>query len=152
MESAVFKALMLPIALLALGGVNHASASPCAAGYTMAAVTATGFSCTIGDVTFSNFNALFTPSGGAGIPDGTTDTISISEVFSGDDPNGTTATGGSPIYTVIVDYTAGNSVVENQTETSVVQYLVTDTSLSAGTAIRSTPPSPVRPSTLAPAT
>jgi len=115
MKLTVLKALSLPVALLALGGVNQASAVTCAASYTMAAVTATGFSCTLGALTFSNFDALYGTSGGASTPNETSAiTVDISEATSGSDPFGTTASAGSPIYSVITDYTAGNSVAEHQ--------------------------------------
>jgi hypothetical protein len=134
MKSTVLKALLLPIAFLALGAFSHASAATCAASYTMTAVEAGSFSCTIGDLTFSNFAALYGTSGGATTPDPTLDvTVNFAEMTTGSDPFGTPASSSDPIYTVITDYTGDNSVVENQTLTGVVQYLVTDP--AAGTAI-----------------
>src|SRR6202021_2514057 len=56
MKLTILKALMLPIALLTLGGINQASAATCAASYTMTAVTSGSFSCTIGNLEFSNFD------------------------------------------------------------------------------------------------
>jgi hypothetical protein len=129
MKLTVIKALLLPLALLALGGTNHASAAPaCLASYTMATVIAGGFSCTIGDLTFSNFAAAYTPGGGAIAPDPALDvTVNFAEMSSGSDPNGTPATAGSPIISVITDYTGDNSVDEFETLGGVVQYVVTDT-------------------------
>lgn len=129
MKSTVLKALLLPLSLLALGGINYASAATaCAASYTMAAVTAGGFSCTIGDLTFSNFAAAYTPGGGAIAPDPALDvTVNFAEMSSGSDPDGTPATAGSPIISVITDYTGDNSVDEFETLGGVVQYVVTDT-------------------------
>jgi hypothetical protein len=136
MKSTVLKALLLPIAFLALGGFSHASAATCAASYTMTAVTAAGFSCTIGDLTFSNFAADYTASGGATAPDPTSDvTVNFAEMFTGSDPFGTAASGISPIYTVIADYSGDNSVAESQTLGAIVQYLVTDTGPAATSVI-----------------
>jgi hypothetical protein len=136
MKSTVLKALLLPVALLALGGANHASASPCLASFSMTAVMAGGFSCTLGDLTFSNFAAVYTASGGATAPDPTADvSVNFAEMMIGTDPFGTAASSGSPIYSVITDYTGNNSVAESQGLTGVVQYLVTDTALAAGTSI-----------------
>jgi hypothetical protein len=127
-------ALLLPIALLALGSVNDASAATCNASYTMTAVTAAGFSCTLGALTFSSFAALYIASGGAATPNETSAiTVNISEATTGSDPFGTAASSSSPIYSVITNYTAGNTVGELQGLTGVVQYLVTD--VTAGTAI-----------------
>jgi len=106
MKITILKALMLPIALLALGGINQASAATCAASYTMTAVTATGFSCTVGDLTFSNFDYKYD----AGIDTGCTSDCTAPS---------------TPNPTVITDYSSGNTVNEFQNETGVVQYLVT---------------------------
>src|ERR1700684_3064496 len=115
MKLTVLNAFLLPIALLALGGVNYASGATCAASYTMAAVTAAGFNCTLGDLTFSNFDALYGTSGGAATPDETSAiTVDISEAMGGSDPFGTAASSDSPIYSVMTDYTAGNAVSEFQ--------------------------------------
>jgi hypothetical protein len=138
MKLTILKALLMPIALLALGGINQASAGTCAAtSYTMTAVTTGGFSCTIGDLTFSNFDYVYE----AGIDTGCTGsctapsdpnpttgiTVNFAEMTSGSDPYGTAASAGTPIISVITDYSNGNSVNEFQNETGVVQYLVTDT-------------------------
>jgi hypothetical protein len=133
MKSTVLKALLLPIAFLALGGFSHASAAPaCLASYTMTAVTAGTFSCTIGDLTFSNFAAAYTPTGGVVAPDPTLDvSVNFAVMTSGPDPFGTVASGADPIYTVITDYTGDNSVAESQTLEGVVQYMVTDTGPAA---------------------
>jgi hypothetical protein len=139
MKLTILKALMLPIALLALGGINQASAGTCAASYTMTAATTGSFSCTIGDLTFSNFDYMYT-SGldtgctsnctSPGTPDPTSAiTLNFAVSTSGSDPFGTSATAGNPIYSVITDYSAGNSVNEYQNEAGVVQYLVTDAGL-----------------------
>jgi hypothetical protein len=136
MKLTVLKALLLPIACLALGGINHASAATCNASYTMTAVTAGAFSCTIGDLTFSNFAASYVPGGGAGTPDPTADiTVNFAESSSVTDPFGVAATDINPIYSVITDYTAGNSVGDNQTLAGVVTYSVTDTAIIPGTSI-----------------
>ena len=73
MKFTILKALLLPIALLALGSINHASAATCNSSYTMAAVTTPGFSCTFNFLTFSNFNylpsvSLMSGCGGVGEP------------------------------------------------------------------------------------
>jgi hypothetical protein len=135
MGRTILKALMLPFALVALSGVNLASAATCAASYTLTAVTAAGFSCTVGALTFSSFEDVYTATGpAASSPAPTTDvTVSFAEATSGSDPFGTAATGSNPIYSVITTYTGGNAVVEFQSKTGVVQYLVTDA--TAGTAI-----------------
>jgi hypothetical protein len=140
MKSTILKALLLPIGLLALGTVNHASAATCNASYTLAAVSSPGFSCSVGFLTFSNFNAQFSVSiitgcGGVGeptcptdpaVPDPVSDiTVRFSTLTSGADLFGTAASPTSPITQVITDYSAGNTVNEFQSETGVVQYLVT---------------------------
>jgi hypothetical protein len=133
MRRSLLKALLLPLALLASAGINQAMAATCATSYTMTAVTAAGFSCTLGALTFSNFEDIYTGTG-ASTPDPTANiTVSFAEAMSGADPFGTAATVISPIYSVITGYTGGNSTGEFQSETGVVQYLVTDG--AAGTAI-----------------
>jgi hypothetical protein len=136
MKVTILKALMLPIALLALGGINQASASVCAASYTMAAVSVAGFSCTLDLLTFSNFDVTYQTGNDAGCgshctapstPNSTSDiTVNFAEETSGSDPYLTAAAVNMPIFSVIVDYSAGNAVTEFQNETSVVQFLVTD--------------------------
>jgi hypothetical protein len=136
MKTTILKALLLPIAILALGGMNLASASGCAASYTMTAVSTPGFSCTIGDLTFSNFDYKYQAGIDTGCasgctapstPNPTSDiTVNFAESTSGTDPFGVVATAANPIYSVITDYSAGNAVNEYQSETGVVQYLVTD--------------------------
>jgi hypothetical protein len=137
MKITILKALMLPIALLALGGINQASAATCAASYTMTAVTAADFSCTIGNLEFSNFDVQYQAGYDTGCaasctapstPNPTTEiSVNFAEQTSGSDPAGyATATPSNPIYSVITDYSAGVSVNEFQNETGVVQYLVTD--------------------------
>jgi hypothetical protein len=126
---------MLPIALLALGGINQASAGTCAASYTMTAVSASTFSCTIGNLTFSNFDYKYDSGHDTGCSSGcsqvttpspdTDITVNFAETTTGTDPYGTTATAAMPIYSVITDYSAGNSVNEIENMTGVVQYLVT---------------------------
>ncbi len=137
MKITILKALMLPIALLALGCINQASADTCAASYSMTTVTTGGFSCTIGNLTFSNFDYKYDAGIDTGCisdctapstPNPTSDiTVNFAEATSGSDPYGTTATTDMPIYSVIADYSAGNAVNEFQNETGVVQYLVTAT-------------------------
>jgi hypothetical protein len=140
MKSTILKALLLPIGLLALGTVNHLSAAACNSSYTLAAVSSAGFSCSMGYLTFSNFNYQYLvgvttgcgttgepacPPEGA-VPDPTLDvTVSFSTLTSGSDLFGTAASPGSPITQVITDYSAGATVNEFQTEMGVVQYLVT---------------------------
>jgi hypothetical protein len=136
MKSTILKALLVPIALLALGGINQASAGTCAStSYTMTTITTGGFSCTIGNLTFSNFDYKYE----AGIDTGCTGTcsapsdpnpttgitVNFAETTSGSDPYGTAATVGAPIVSVITDYSSGTTVGEYQNETGVVQYLVT---------------------------
>jgi hypothetical protein len=134
MKLTVLKALLLPIAFLALGGFNQVSATTCAASYTMTAVTTPGFSCTIGDLTFSNFAAVYSASAGVTPPDPATDvTVNFAEMTTGADPFGTVASGSSPIYAVVTDYSGDNTADELQSETGVVQYVVTDPTL--GTAL-----------------
>jgi hypothetical protein len=141
MKSTILKALLVPIALLALGGINQASAGTCAStSYTMTAVTTSGFSCTIGNLTFSNFDYVYeagTDTGCTGACTNPSDpnptngiTVNFAETTSGSDPNGTAATNYSPIISVITDYSSGNSVNEYQFETGVVQYMVTDSGLA----------------------
>jgi hypothetical protein len=135
MKLTVLKALLLPIAFLALGGIDQASAATCNASYTMTAVITSGFSCTIGDLTFSNFNALYGGTG-ATAPNPASDvTVNFAEMTSGTDPFGTAASGATPIYSVIADYTGDNSVGELQSLNGVVQYMVTDTAIALGTSI-----------------
>jgi hypothetical protein len=135
MKLTVLKALLLPIAFLALGGINHASASPCLASYSMTAVMAGGFNCTLGDLTFSGFNSLYL-NVGATPPDPSSDvTVNFVEMTSGTDPLGTAASSISPIYSVITEYTGDNSVGEGQSLSGVVQYMVTDTAIAPGTSI-----------------
>lgn len=140
MKVTVLKALLLPIALLALGSINHASAATCNSSYTMAAVTTPGFSCTFNFLTFSNFNylpsvSLMSGCGGVGepacppettLPDPALDiTVNFSTMTGGSDGFGTLASPANPITQVITDFSAGNSVNEFQNEMGVVQYLVT---------------------------
>jgi hypothetical protein len=138
MKLTILKALLIPIALLSLGGINQASAGTCATtSYTMTAVTTGSFSCTIGNLTFSNFDYVYEAGIEAGCtgsctapsdPNPTTGiTVNFAEMTSGPYPLGTVASVGSPIISVITDYSSGNTVNEFQNETGVVQYLVTDT-------------------------
>jgi hypothetical protein len=140
MKITILKALLLPIALLALGGINQASAGTCAASYTLTAASTSGFSCSIGNLTFSNFDYVYE----AGIDTGCTGsctnpsdpnpttgvTVNFAETTSGSDPFGTVATASTPIISVITDYSSGNTVNEFQNETGVVQYLVSATGSS----------------------
>ncbi|MGA3236984.1 MAG: PEP-CTERM sorting domain-containing protein [Bryobacteraceae bacterium] len=140
MKLTILKALLVPIALLALGGINQASATTCAASYTMTAVSTPGFSCTEGNLTFSNFDYVYEAGIEAGCttgpcsapsdPNPTTGiTVNFAEATSGSDPYGSAATAAAPIISVITDYSGGNSVSEYQTESGIVQYLVTDSGL-----------------------
>jgi hypothetical protein len=136
MKLTILKALLVPMALLALGGINQASAGTCGAtSYSMTTVTSGGFSCTVGNLTFSNFDYVYEAGLDTGCtgsctapsdPNPTTGiTVNFGETTSVSDPFGTTATAGAPIISVITDYSSGNSVNEFQNETGVVQYLVT---------------------------
>lgn len=137
MKFTLLKALMLPLALLALGSVHNASAATCSTTYTLTAVTAIDFSCTIGNLTFSNFDYTFqagvdTGCTGSCTPAGTPDpTANISVDFdllnSGSDPYGTGASSTNPIIQVITTYSGGTTVNEFQNESGIVQYLVTAT-------------------------
>jgi hypothetical protein len=137
MKFTLLKALMLPLALLALGSVHNASAATCLTTYTMTAVSASSFSCTIGNLTFSNFDPSFQPGidGGctgpctpAGIPDPTANiSVNFDMITSGSDPYGTGASSTNPIIEVITAYTGGTTVNEFQNESGIVQYLVTAT-------------------------
>jgi PEP-CTERM motif len=140
MKSTILKALLLLTGLLAFGSIHHASAATCNGSYTLAAVSAPGFSCSAGFMTFSNFNSQFTADltsgcGGTGeptcpseapVPNAVSDImVTFNTLTSGADPFGTVASPGSPITQVIWDYSAGNSVNEFQTEMGVIQYMVT---------------------------
>ena len=137
MKFTLLNALMLPLALLALGSVHNASAATCSTTYTLTAVTAIDFSCTIGNLTFSNFDYTFqagvdTGCTGSCTPAGTPDpTANISVDFdllnSGSDPYGTGASSTNPIIQVITTYSGGTTVNEFQNESGIVQYLVTAT-------------------------
>jgi hypothetical protein len=137
MKFTLLKALMLPVALLALGSVHNASAATCSTTYTMTAASASNFSCTIGNLTFSNFDYTYqagvdtgctgscTP---AGTPDPTADiTVNFATMNSGSDPYGTGASDTNPIIQVITTYSGGTTVNEFQNESGIVQYLVTVT-------------------------
>jgi hypothetical protein len=103
----------------------------------MTAVTTGSFSCTVGNLQFSNFDYSYvagmdTGCTGSctapGTPNPTSDiTVNFAELTSGSDPAGyAVASASNPIYSVITDYSAGTAVNEFQYETGVVQYLVTD--------------------------
>jgi hypothetical protein len=135
MKLTILKALLVPIALLALGSINQASAGICGSTiYTMTQVTTAGFSCTVDNLTFSNFDYVYEAGLDTGCtgsctapsdPNPTTGvTVNFAEATSGSDPFGTAATAGTPIISVITDYSAGNTVNEFQNETGIVQYLV----------------------------
>jgi hypothetical protein len=135
MKFTLLKALMLPLALLALGSVHNASAATCSTTYTMTAVSASSFSCTIGNLTFSNFDPAFQPGidagctgpcTAAGIPDPTANiSVNFDMITSGSDPFGTGASDINPIIQVITAYSGGTTVNEFQNESGIVQYLVT---------------------------
>jgi len=132
----LFTKLCIPAALLALAAVN-ASASTCVSDNLNDFVTNVG-SCTIGDLTFSNFFFNYTAGVNTGSPLGllspatpNTNTqviLSWNEITDGvsSDPNGTVGTAGSPVYQFITDYSGGNSVNEFQNEHFFIQYSVTD--------------------------
>lgn len=133
----------LPIALLALAGGN-AFAATCGSSMTMLTVSQSGFSCTLGDLTFSNFYYNYTAGidtgapvdlGSAPTPNPNTDvTVNFTEITNGgSDTYGTAGTVSNPLYTVVVDYANNNTVAEYQNEHYFVSYLVTDN--AAGTNI-----------------
>jgi PEP-CTERM motif len=140
MKSTLLKALLLPIALLALGSINHASAATCDSSYTMAAITSPSFSCSLNFLMFSNFSyvpssGLTAGCGGAGdpacppvpvLPNPIMDiAVHFDVLTSGEDEFTTLASTSSPITQLIVDYSAGNSVNEFQTEMGILRYMVT---------------------------
>jgi hypothetical protein len=137
MKFTLLKALMLPVALLAFGSLHNASATTCSATNTLTAVTASSFSCTIGNLTFSNFDYTYGTSidtgctgacTQAGTPDPTADvSVNFDMMTSGSDPYGTGASSASPIIQVITAYSGGTTVSEFQSEIGIVQYLVTVT-------------------------
>jgi hypothetical protein len=137
MKYSLLKALMIPLALLALGSVHNASAATCSTTYTMTAVSASNFSCTIGNLTFSNFDYTYqagvdTGCAGSCTPAGTPDptaniTVNFDMITGGSDPWGTGASGTNPIIQVITAYSGGTTVNEFQNESGIVQYLVTAT-------------------------
>jgi hypothetical protein len=90
-----------------------------------------GGGCSIGDLTFSDFVYQFTPtSDSPATPDPSTDvTLDFDEITDNvtSDPFGTVGTSTTPLYQVIVNLTAGNTVAENQSERYILQYLVADT-------------------------
>lgn len=124
--------------MLALGAAaGHASAVTCDSlgGSSLSTIESTG-SCTIGDLTFSNFYSLFAsgvvPGSGASapsVPDPATDVaLSFTEITDGSsDTFGTVGTPVRPIYQVITSYLANSTVDQYQLESSFVQFLVTDT-------------------------
>jgi hypothetical protein len=134
----IVKAMLLPIALLALGCIHQASATTvCSGTFTMTQVTSNNFSCTTadGNLTFSNFDYQYTAGNVTGCtgnctapstPNPTSDiTVNFSVLTGGFDPYGTPASIYSPIYQVITDYSSNTTVNEYQTEMGIVQYLVT---------------------------
>jgi hypothetical protein len=135
MKFTLLKALMLPLALLALGSVHNASATTCSTTYTMTAVTASNFSCTIGNLTFSNFDYTYQAGvdtgctgscTAAGTPDPTANiSVDFDMINGGSDPYGTGASSTNPIIQVITTYSGGTTVNEFQNESGIVQYLVT---------------------------
>jgi hypothetical protein len=126
--------------VLAFGALN-ASATTCASisGSTLNTIVGAG-SCTIGDLTFSNFYFNFTSGVNTGAPNGVnspTDpnpssnvTLTFSEYTDGvtSDAWGSTGSLTTPLYELITNYSAGSdSVNEYQNEQYYISYLVTDT-------------------------
>jgi hypothetical protein len=128
--------LLIPGALLALASMN-ASAATCTslAGSSLTAYQTAG-SCTIGDLTFSNFQFDYSTTvseGAAVVPDPTSSTfitISMSNDPGVCDPNGTCGAPTSTLYQLITDFSAdggvtGSGSVEfNQSESLAIQYQV----------------------------
>jgi hypothetical protein len=140
MKISAFSKFCLPVALLAFLSIN-ASATTCASitGTTLNNFQQSVLSCTIGDLTFSNFAFNYTSGVDTGDPSGTGHinapsdpnpntnvTLNFTEITSGTDANGTTASSSDPIYELVTDYSAANSVNEFQNEHYFVSYSVTD--------------------------
>jgi len=135
MRFSMFTKLCIPAALMALASVN-ASATVCNASYSMLAVSQAGFSCTMGDVTFSNFLYNYTSGidtgapmdlGAPGDPSPTNQiTVNFAELTDGTttDSYGTVGTPSNPLFEVIIDYSGNNSVNEYQNEHYFVSYNV----------------------------
>jgi len=131
---------LVPGALLALASLN-ASAATCTslAGSSLTAYQTAG-SCTIGDLTFSNFQFEYSTNvsqGAAIVPDPTASTfITISSTNNpGDcDPNGTCGSASHTLYQLITDFSADDgvtgsaSVQFDQSENLAIQYQVAVTS------------------------
>lgn len=123
---------LLPAAFLTLA-ITPANAAPIScsslSGSSLSAIATNG-SCSIGDLVFSDFAFQFTPTADSpATPNPSTDvTVVFNELTDSvtPDPFGTVGTPTKPLYQVIVDFTGGNIVGENQSERYVLQYLVTN--------------------------
>lgn len=98
-------------------------------GQSLASIAMTG-SCSIGDLTYSDFVYQFTPTADSpATPSPSTD-ISVDFMEITDnltaDPFGTVGTATNPLYQVIFNFSGGNVVGANQAERYIIQYLVTD--------------------------
>jgi hypothetical protein len=130
--------LLGPAALLAFASFN-ASAATCGslAGASLSSYQTAG-SCSIGNLTFSNFQFEYSTNvsqGSANVPDPLASTfITISSTTDSGtcDPNGTCGDPSATLYQMITDFSAdGNttgsgSVQFNQSETLAIQYQVTE--------------------------
>jgi hypothetical protein len=135
MKLSLLTRFIAPAALLALASFD-ASAATCNASYTMLAVSQTGFSCTMGDVTFSNFLYNFTAGidtgapqnlGSPGTPTPATQVnVNFSMFTDGTaDSFGTVSSATNALFEVVVNYTGNNTVNEFQNEHYFMSYLVT---------------------------
>lgn len=137
MKISTLSKLLIPAALLALASLN-ASAATCGSSMSMLTISQSGFSCTLGNLTFSNFFYNYTAGidtgapmdlGSAPTPNPTSDiSVNFTEITdgSGSDMFGTVGTVSHPLYVVVANYSANNSVNEFQNEHFFVSYLVTD--------------------------
>jgi hypothetical protein len=131
MASGLIAKRLLPALLMFTAANASAATILCSAvnGSSLATIAMAG-SCSIGDLTFSDFVYQFTATADSpSTPNPSTDvTLDFNEITDNltSDPFGTVGTATTPLYQVIVNFTAGNTVVENQSERYVLQYLVTD--------------------------
>ena len=130
MASTLIAKRLLPALLMFTAANAGAATILCSSvnGSSLATVAMEG-GCSIGDLTYSDFVYQFTPTAGSPTtPDPSTDiTLDFTEITDGltSDPFGTVGTATNPLYQVIVNFTAGNTVAENQSARYVLQYLVT---------------------------
>jgi len=130
--------LWVPAALLAFASIN-ASASTCVslADHSLSNYQSAG-SCSIGNLTFSNFQFAYTPTGGATVPSASSSTfLTVTSFADGTcDNNGacSASDGSATLYELVTDFSSdGNttgsaSVQANQSETLAIQFIVTENS------------------------